>query len=416
MTTSRRRSPSLPWLFLLLLCSAAAGYAWKWFKQGEEKPRYQTVTLKREDLVQTVTATGQLTAVVNVQVGSQISGNIQKLFVDFNSPVKAGEVVAQIDAATYKANVSANEGELESAKANVELARLTEKRKRQLVSDHAAPPADLEKAVADLNQAEAMLKIKQAALERSQVDLERCTIHAPVDGVVVSRNVELGQTVAASLQAPVLFTIANDLTKMNIEANVSEADIGGVREGQEVSFAVDAFPERKFQGKVTQVRYAPVIVENVVSYVTVISVANPKLELRPGMTANVAIELARRDGVLAVPNAALRFKPPVTASASKDGKSKDKKDDKKPKGGPSAKKTVYRLVNDEPQPVSVTLGIANAISTEVIEGLHEGDELVTALLNPAPTAGTSGNPFSNNTRDLIPQGGGGGGGGGGKGK
>jgi HlyD family secretion protein len=403
-------------LFLLLLLSAAAGFAWKWFTQSAELPRYQTVTLKREDIVQTVTATGQLTAVVNVQVGSQISGNIQKLLVDFNSPVKAGQIVAQIDAATYTANVNANQGEVESARATLELAKLTEKRKRQLVGENAAPPADLEKAVADLNQAEAILKIKQAALERSRVDLERCTILAPVDGVVVSRNVELGQTVAASLQAPVLFTIANDLTKMNIEANVSEADIGGVREGQDVSFTVDAFPERKFQGKVTQVRYAPVIVENVVSYVTVISVANPKLELRPGMTANVAIELARRDGVLAVPNAALRFKLPSTTSM-KDDRPNEKKDDKKPKSAAASKKTVYRLVNGEPKPVPVTLGIANAISTEVLEGLSEGDELVTALLNPAPAASTGGNPFSNNTRDLIPQGaGGGGGGGGGKGK
>ena len=405
MSTARRRSSFFPWLFLLMAFSAGTGYAWKWLKQGAEKPRYQTLTLKRDDLVQTVTASGQLTAVVNVQVGSQISGNIQKLFVDFNSPVKAGQVVAQIDAATYAANVNANQGEVESAMATLELAKLTEKRKRQLVGENAAPLADLEKAVADLNQAEAMLKIKQAALERARVDLERCTILAPVDGVVVSRNVELGQTVAASLQAPVLFTIANDLTKMNIEANVSEADIGGVRDGQDVSFTVDAFPERKFQGKVTQVRYAPVIVENVVSYVCIISVANPKLELRPGMTANVAIELARREGVLAVPNVALRFKPP-SATAMEDGKAKGKKEDKKPKGSPAAKKTVYRLVNGQPQPVTVTLGIVTAISTEVLEGLQEGDELVTALLNPAPAASTSGNPFSNNTRDLIPQGGG----------
>lgn len=384
----RKNFSAAGWLVLLALAAAGAVLAWTRHRSFADQPRYQTVTVKRADIVQSVTATGQLSAVVNVQVGSQISGNIKKLSADFNTPVKAGQVVAELDASTYQANVNAMEGELESARASVELARLNEKRKRQLAFENAAPAAELEKAVADLNQALALVKMKQAALDKARVDLVRCTITAPVDGIVISRNVDVGQTVAATMTAPVLFTIANDLTRMNIEANVSEADIGGVREGQSVTFAVDAFPDRAFQGKVVQVRYAPVIVENVVSYVTVIEVSNPKLELRPGMTANVSIELARRDHALALPNAALRFRPPDAGGQSGSKPAKDKKG-----SGAPAKRVVYRLSDGAPTPAEVQLGISDAITTEMISGLEEGDVLVTGILTTPgaanPSAGAS---------------------------
>src|SRR5439155_17299392 len=238
------------------------------------------------------TATGQLNPVTNVQVGCQISGTIQKLFVDFNSPVTQGQVVAQIDAATYQANLLQAEGDLANAKAALELAQINAGRSKDLFTNKLIPQSDYDQTIANLHQAEATVKIKEAAVQKAKVDLERCTIYSPVDGIVISRSVDVGQTVAASLSAPTLFVIANDLTKMQIDANVAEADIGGVEEGQDVDFTVDAFPNRTFHGKVTQVRNAPITVQNVVTYDTVIGVSNADLKLRPGMTANVSIIVA----------------------------------------------------------------------------------------------------------------------------
>lgn len=398
------------WWMLLLVLVGGAAFGWSQFSGNDGGPEYQTVGVRRGDLIQTVTATGQLTAVVNVQVGSQISGNIQKLFADYNSPVKAGDVVAQIDDSTYRAIAGGMEGELESARAKAEMARLTEERKRGLVEGKGVSQTDYDQALADLHQAGAEVKIRQAALEKARIDLERCSITAPIDGIVVSRNVDVGQTVAASLQAPVLFTIAKDLTKMNIEANVSEADIGGVRDGQVVTFTVDAFPERTFQGKVVQVRYAPVIVENVVSYVTVIGVENPTLELRPGMTANVAIETDRRVGAIAVSNAALRFRPPAPESRPTDEeKPPAKKREAKPKAGGTPRR-IYCLRNGIMEPVEVVTGLSTPVETEIVSGLNDDDLVVTGVLSAKPTgSGAAANPFGgNSTRDLVPQGGGGG--------
>src|SRR6266496_3491977 len=238
--------------------------------------QFQTATVTRGPITQTVTATGTLNPVVNVQVGSQVSGNIQKLFADFNSKVKAGDIVAQIDPVLFQATVTQAEGD---------------------------------QAMANLHQAEANVKIKQGALDKAKADLDHCTITSPVDGEVISRSVDVGQTVAASLQAPVIFTIANDLTKMQIDANVAEADVGVVTVDQNVDFSVDAFPNRTFHGKVVQVRNAPITVQNVVTYDTVIGVNNADLKLKPGMTANVSIVIAHRDDVLKISNAALRYRP-----------------------------------------------------------------------------------------------------------
>src|SRR5213592_3653676 len=255
---------------------------------------YQTTTVTRGPITQAVTATGTLNPVVNVQVGSQVSGNIAKLFADFNSQVKAGQVVAQIDPALFQATVTQAEGDLASSQAALELAKVNAMRTQDLFARKTSSQADLDQAMANLHQAEANVKIKQGVLDKAKVDLEHCTITSPVDGTVISRNVDVGQTVAASLQAPVIFVIANDLTKMQIDSNVAEADVGMITIDQKVDFTVDAFPSRIFHGRVAQVRNAPITVQNVVTYDTVIGVNNADLKLKPGMTANVSIIIAHK--------------------------------------------------------------------------------------------------------------------------
>src|SRR6202048_2180599 len=267
---------------------------------------YQTATVTRGPVTQAVTATGTLNPVLNVQVGSQVSGNIAKLFADFNSEVKAGQTVAQIDPALFQATVTQAEGDLANAQAALELTKLNATRTQALFAQKNSSQQDLDQAMANLHQAEAGVKIKQGALDKAKADLDHCTITSPVDGVVISRNVDVGQTVAASLQAPVIFQIANDLTKMQIDSNVAEADVGAVGVDQDVAFKVDAFPTRTFHGKLVQVRNAPITVQNVVTYDTVIGVSNKDLKLKPGMTANVSIIVAQKDSVLQIKNAALR--------------------------------------------------------------------------------------------------------------
>jgi HlyD family secretion protein len=299
------------WIVILIIIGASVGGG-LWYAKAHrtEAPQYQTTPVTRGDLTQAVTASGQLNPVLNVQVGSQISGIILKLFADFNSLVKSNQVVAQLDPATYQATVHQAEGDLANSKAALELAQINARRSADLFKNNLIPQSDNEKAVADLHQAEAQVQIKEASLERAKVDLARCTIFAPVDGIVISRNVDVGQTVAASMNAPTLFVIANDLSKMQIDSNVSEADVGAVEQGQNVTFTVDAFPSRTFTGKITQIRNAPITVQNVVTYDTVVEVSNPDLKLKPGMTATISITIAKRTGVLKIPNAALRFKPP----------------------------------------------------------------------------------------------------------
>jgi HlyD family secretion protein len=251
-----------------------------------------------------------LNPVLNVQVGSQISGNIAKLFADYNSLVKSNQVVAQLDPAIFQASVHQAEGDLANAEASLELQQVQAKRAKDLFANKLISASEYDTAVASLHQAEAQVKIKKASLERAMVDLAHCTIYAPVDGIVISRNVDVGQTVAASMNAPVLFQVANDLSNMQIDANVSEADVGTVETGQNVSFTVDAYPSRSFAGRVVQIRNSPITVQNVVTYDTVIGVTNSDFKLKPGMTATVSITTAQRTNALKIPNAALRFKPP----------------------------------------------------------------------------------------------------------
>ena len=299
---------------VIFVALAAGGVFWVFAGRQADQPEYQTAKVARGDLTQAVTATGTLNPVTNVTVGSQISGIIQRLYADWNSPVKANQVLAQLDPATFKATVMQAEGDLANAKASLELSQIQAKRAEELFKDKLISDSDHDTAIATLHQAQAQVEIKEASQANARVNLERCTIFSPVDGTVISRNVDIGQTVAASLSAPTLFVIANDLAQMQIDAAVSEADIGTIEEGQTVSFTVDAFPDRKFTGKVRQIRNAPTTVQNVVTYDTVIDVSNPDLKLRPGMTANASIITAERNGVLKIPNLALRFKPPEPAT------------------------------------------------------------------------------------------------------
>ncbi len=362
---------------------------------------YQTATVTRGPITQAVTATGTLNPVVNVQVGSQVSGNISKLFADFNSQVKAGQVVAQIDPALFQAAVTQAEGDVASAQAGLELARLNAKRTQDLFARKTSSQADLDQAIANLHQGEANVKIKQGALDKVKADLEHCTITSPIDGVVISRSVDVGQTVAASLQAPVIFQIANDLAKMQIDSNVAEADVGVVQVGQDVDFTVDAFPTQTFHGKVVQVRNAPITVQNVVTYDTVIGVSNPDLKLKPGMTANVSIIAARKDNVLQIKNAALRYRPTEAGATEMGSRSPSSRGGRGSSGRErtTSERTVYVLSGSRPTPVQIKTGISDGVVTEVVEGLKEGDGVVTAeMAAKSQPASTPANPFSGGQR------------------
>src|SRR5438046_3778315 len=384
----------LPWLIViggLLLIAFVVRHL-----RTDGAATYQTANVTRGPITQAVTATGTLNPVVNVQVGSQVSGNISKLFADFNSQVKAGQVVAQIDPALFQATVTQAEGDLASAQAALELARLNAKRTQDLFTRKTSSQADLDQAIASLHQAEANVKIKQGALDKAKADLEHCTITSPIDGVVISRSVDVGQTVAASLQAPIIFQIANDLTKMQIDSNLAEAGVGAVSVDQDVDFTVDAFPTRTFHGKVVQVRNAPITVQNVVTYDTVIGVSNPDLKLKPGMTANVSIIIAHKDNVLQLKNAALRFRPPE-AAASAQPRSTSSPNSQRPPAARERKpdRTVYVLSYGRPKAVQIKTGISDGIVTEVTEGLKEGDRVVTAeLSSPSASSSPPANPFS----------------------
>lgn len=321
------RKRNFGWIIWLVVLGALGGggyYGWQQMekkKDAKAKPLFNVAKIERGDVIQQVTASGALNPVINVQVGSQISGLIKKLNVDFNSKVKAGDIVAEIDPATYQTRLLQVEADLSSALAGLQLAEVNAKRATSLYNEKLVSESEYDTAQANLTQAKAQVQTRKAQVNSAKVDLERCTIVAPIDGIVIDRKVDVGQTVAASMNAPLLFMIANDLTKMQINASVAEADIGGVEVKQEVKFTVDAFPGREFVGKVVQVRNSPISVQNVVTYDTIIDVDNSDSKLKPGMTANVQIITAKRAGTIRIPNSALRFKPAnaPTASTSSGG-------------------------------------------------------------------------------------------------
>ena len=499
-------------LIVLVLVLAAGGWYWVQSLNSNGEVRYRLARVERGPLAAVVVASGTLNAVTTVQVGSQISGQVKEIFADFNTAVKKDQVIAQIDPSTFELRVNQARADLDSAQGAVAVARAglvaqqaevarvkftlvdaqrDVERKKALVDKKFISPAELEKAVsvldttreqlkavqaqikvseAQVSSARAAVKQRESLLKQAQVDLERTIIRAPVDGTVILRNVDAGQTVAASLQAPVLFTIAQDLRDMQVEAAIDEADVGRLRVAMPASFAVDAFPRRNFAGEIRQIRKSPLNVQNVVSYIVVISAANPDLALLPGMTANVRIAVESRTSALKVPNAALRFRPagtvadvkaPVDAPAQQAGgqavqefrnrlqqelkpseaqraqldeifaesrqkfaRVRDMKGDgnrrreverirsetnariaeiltpeQRPAWerllaesgarGASSAGRAYALEHGQPRAVDLRLGLSDGMSTEVLSGLNEGDEVIigTAAGPGQPAAG-----------------------------
>jgi len=353
------------------------------FGQKGSGPEFRTDPVTRGNIQQAVTATGTVNAVTTVLVGTQVSGTIKTLYVDFNSRVKKGQLIAQIDPSTFESQVQQAQANLLSAQANLEKAeaalvdaKRTFDRNKELFSKNLIPRSDLETAETNyqtdkalVNSAKAQIDQTKASLDLARQNFAYTRIVSPVNGVVISRNVDVGQTVAASFQTPTLFTIAEDLTKMQIDTNVAESDIGGVKLGQDVEFTVDAYPDTTFKGNVWQIRQAPITVQNVVTYDVVIQVNNRDLKLMPGMTANVSIIITTRHDVLRITNAALRFRFSEKPAGAGAGKAEKK--------GP----VVWILENGKPQRVSVTQGISDGNYTEVVSGdLKEGQQVIVELL------------------------------------
>jgi HlyD family secretion protein len=368
-----------------------------WVMAGDSSPRYATAAVERGNVVRAVTASGMVNPVETVQIGSYVSGRIQDLFCDYNTAVKKGQSCAKIDPRSYQATVEqaaaalmTAQAERQKDRANFTYLKRAYDRTLGLARRGVVSEANAENAENAYLQAQAQLALDDAAmaqraaeLKGAQVNLDYTDIISPVDGTVVSRSVAIGQTVAASFQTPTLFLIATDLTQMQVDANVSEADIGEIRGGEAASFTVEAFPDRTFTGVVMQVRQAPVSVQNVVSYDVVVKVANPDLALKPGMTATVRLVTTEHDHVLRVPESALRFSPGGSAAAFTDASATPAE---------SKHGQVWVLRGNELVRVPVTLGLGNEDYAEVVSGgLEPGDRIVTGTRprDAAPERGAS---------------------------
>jgi len=403
-----------------------AGSIFFFTSSKSKEPMYRTAKIERGDITLQVTATGTLNAVTTVQVGSQVSGTIAKLFADFNSVVKKGQIIAVIDTTFLQTQVEDAEANLERAQAQVNQTKRELDRTEELFRKNLVSQADYDAAKTNYESALAQRKAAQAALSRARVNLKYATIRAPIDGVVISRNVDVGQTVAASFQAPTLFVIANDLTKMQVMANIDEADIGKIQVGQDVTFNVDAYPEQQFRGKVAQVRLQPNVIQNVVNYSVVIDVPNPDLKLMPGMTATITVLVDKREDVLKLPNLALRFQP---SQKELEALMKERMSDTtRFRGMDSARVAQFRArmqamqgqggqggfgtgmmsdrsrsgrsgmwgnrsrvwvldENKKLKPVPVRLGLSDGSTSEIVESpLKEGDEVVVGVATEAPRA------------------------------
>jgi len=472
--------------FGLLGLLGTAGWASRGYFWGPSNgAKYRLATVERGEISAYVSATGTLNPVIMVQVGTQVSGTIEKLFADYNSPVQEGQIIALLDQASFRAKVAQAEASLENAHADLKNAQanvsnvvasienaraevanqganvervqveiadakrdLDRQRMlftRQLISrsdldtaqstsdtaaaqrnaaraqldaaeaKQRAAQAQLRSANAQVDKAKAQVSQAQASLEQAQVDFDRTIIRSPINGMVISRNIDIGQTVAASLQAPTLFTIAQDLMKMQVDTNVSEADVGNVAIGQAATFTVDAFPNQVFQGTVREIRQAPIIVQNVVNYNTVIALDNPELKLRPGMTATVSILVARRHQVLKIPKAALRFQPKLSEEERdeieaslrdrRDGGSRDgavpvsEAQRKRWQGMP---KVWFLTPEGFLRPVPVHLGISDDQFTELIDdGLQEGQALVTGMTDGDARGGSTSRPSNTSSPPQL---------------
>lgn len=341
---------------------------------GSKKQRFKTVKVQRGDIIQTVTATGNVNPVTTILVGTRVSGTILALYADYNSPVKKGQLIAQIDPTPFENELKQAEAELYNAKSNLFRAEIslkdaerTLKRKQELFNRDFIARSELDDAETAYNIAKAQYEIAVAQLKKAEAGLRQAKtnlgytrIVSPVNGIVIARNVEVGQTVAASFQTPTLFTIAPDLTKMQVNTNVDEADISKIKNGMEATFTVDAYSDRKFRGVVTQIRLSPTVTQNVVTYDVVIAVDNSDLLLKPGMTANVTFVTQEKKNVLKIPNAALRFRMPNAV--------------------PSKEQGVWVLRGGKPVRVKVKTGISDGEWTELVEGdIKEGEDVIVEI-------------------------------------
>jgi len=412
---------------------------------GEKK--YQTATVERGTVISTVTATGTASAVTTVQVGSQVSGVIAQLHADFNSPVQKGQLIAELDPTPFEAQVEQRRADVAKAEIELRNAEINLKRQQRLAEEGLAPQAELDSATAVFDTAKAQIEQSRAALTQAETNLRYTKIRSPIDGVVADRQYDVGQTVAASFQAPTLFTIAQDLTKMQIQADVDQADIGRIEIGQHAMFTVDAYPEERFHGAITQIRLNATVNQNVVTYPVIIEVGNPDEKLRPNMTANVTIDVAKVEDVLRIPNAALRFKPelksgaePAATTSGEGGQVAENRGPAAPPGGEGAQRqrpgrqegqgqapprsyeremvaaggqggsgvertgdmlsrmgkegrrgrrnmqTVYLLEGTELKPVEIRTGITDGRFTQVVDGeLAEGATIVTGTATSKAT-------------------------------
>jgi HlyD family secretion protein len=397
----KRRMLSLKWGIAMVVVTLAVLSAGTYYATSRDKREVAVTTsaITKGSVVEAVSASGTVEATTSVQVGSQVSGSVQALYADFNSIVRKGQVLARLDpsllesqAEQARANVARAEADVERlrvalADTETKLQRAQELAARRLIPQTDLDAADIARrsAQAQVKSAEAQVVQARASLGQAEVNVQKTVITSPIDGIVVGRDVDVGQTVAASLQAPTLFLIAADLTRMRVNASIDESDIGRVAEGQVARFQVDAFPNEQFEGTVRQVRLQPVVVQNVVTYAVLIDVPNPELKLRPGMTANVTVEIGRRDNVLRLSNAALRFKPSEamfaalgqTAPASPAGA----RDARAPRGA-----RVWMMSNGALTAVPVRLGLSDGTFTELMSGtLSAGAELVTTIATSTTT-------------------------------
>ncbi len=390
--------------------TAGALYA----RRDAATPQVVTETATRGTIVSAIAATGTLQAVTTVEVGTQVSGTVQVLNADFNSIVRKGDVLARLDPSLYQSAIEQAQANLARAEADLERLRVASadsesklQRARDLAARQLIPAADLDaadvaqrSAQAQVRSAQAQVTQARASLTQAEVNLDKTVIASPIDGIVISRNVDIGQTVAASLQAPTLYRIAADLTRMQLKASIDESDLGRIAPGQAVTFTVDAFPGETFSGAVDQIRLNPVVESNVVTYAAIISAPNPGLKLKPGMTANLTVVVAQRDGVVRIPAAALRFRPNdetlsalgVTAPAAQ-----------RQAGG-----TVWQAAGSSIAPVRVRTGITDGTYIEVVEGLAEGAQVVTrvatATSGSSSSASSSGANRSTSSSPLVPSG------------
>lgn len=363
---------------LLVVIVAGGGIAW-WATPKKVSPeaRYITAAVTRGPIVQTVSANGTLNPVVLVSVGSQVSGIVKSLHADFNDHVRKGQILLELDPTLLREQLTQSEASLASARASFRLAKENEARTRDLYAKEYVTRQDLDTAVQALESARAQVELATAQVKHDRANLDYTIIRSPVSGVVVSRVVDVGQTVAASFQTPTLFTIAKDLSQMQIDSSYAEADVGNIREGQEANFTVDAFPNRKFRGVVRQVRLNPTTVQNVVTYDVVVAVNNPDKVLMPGMTAYVNIVVAQRADALLVSNAALRVRIPDLTPKQTSNPGEAKADHGKEKKDGTAEGMVYVIENGQIKPVHIVLGITDNRMTEVVGGdLKAGDRVI----------------------------------------